>query len=199
MGGVAQGLGRSDGSVYEVMHEGIYKRSWEYSMGSGTIQINNMSDFSKSMSFQAGVFLAKINGRIEKVLYLSKNYRCGSYSTTTAYKKSYESVIDNFFFDMKLDDWQDTNMKQGKVTSSGVSGVWSGVSYLGGEIKYDASFFILFDNGQVFYDSKFPKSGLYNLNTLAAAANRPDQWGTYTCGKTGPALCQYLPPLVRFQ
>ncbi|HTQ63888.1 MAG TPA: hypothetical protein VMI12_03780, partial [Puia sp.] len=180
MGGIAKGFGQSDGSVYQVLHQGIYKKGWEYSMGSGKIQVNNTADFSKSMSFDVGVFLAKINGRIERVLYLSKDYRCGSYSTTTDYKKSYESIIENFFFDMKFDDWEDTNMKQGKISSIGVSGIWSGISYLGGEIKYDATFFILFDNGQVFYDSKFPKPGLYNLNTLSAAANRPDQWGMYT-------------------
>ncbi len=180
VGGVAKGFGRGDGSVYENLHEGFYKKGWRYSMGSGKIQVNNVSDYSKSMSFDVGVFLAKIDGRIERVLYLSRDYQCGSYATTTAYKKTYESIIDNFFFDMRFDDWKDTNMKHGELTSTGVSGIWSGVSYLGGEIKYDATFFILFDNGQVFYDSKFPKTGLYNLNTLSAAANRPDQWGIYT-------------------
>jgi hypothetical protein len=180
MGGDAKGFGRGDGSVYEALHMGIYKKGWEYSMGSGKIQVNNTADYSKSMSFDVGVFLAKINGRIERVLYLSKDYRCGSYSTTTAYKKTYESIIDNFFFEMKFDDWEDTNIKQDKLSSAAVSGIWSGISYLGGAIKYDATFFILFDNGQVFYDSKFPKAGLYNLNTLSAAANRPDQWGIYS-------------------
>lgn len=180
MGGIAQGLGRGDGSVYAMLHDGLYKKGWKYSFGSGTIQVNNQSDYTKSMSFIVGVYMGKIDGRIERVLYLSKNYRCSIYFTTTAYKINYEPVIDNFFFDMKFDDWEDTNVKSGKITSSGISGIWSGVSYLGGETKYDATFFILFDNGQVFYDSKFPKLGLYNLNTLSAAATRPDQWGTYT-------------------
>jgi hypothetical protein len=34
IGGDAKGFGRGDGSVYEALHKGIYKKGWEYSMGS---------------------------------------------------------------------------------------------------------------------------------------------------------------------
>ncbi len=184
IGGQAKGFGSGDGSVYEASNEGLYKKGWEFSMGSGTIQVNNMTDFSKSMTFDVGVFLAKINGRIERVLYLSKNFKCDGVSTTSSYKAAYEPVITNFFFDLRFDDWNDAKVSQGKVANSGISYVWSGVSYVNKGLNtmgtYDASFFILFDNGQAYYNTKFPLHGLFNLNTIAAAANDPQYWGTYT-------------------
>jgi hypothetical protein len=183
MGGQARGTGRGDGSVYEVSYEGLFKKGWEYSMGSGTIQVNNMADYSKSTSFIVGVFLAKINGRIERVLYLSKSFKCDGVSTTSSYKSTFEPVITNFFFDLRFDDWKDVKVTQGKVTHSGISYVWSGTSYMTKGLNtmgtYDASFFILFDNGQAYYNTKFPLHGLLNLNTLAEAANNQNYWGTY--------------------
>ena len=184
IGGQAKGFGSADGSVYEFSNEGLCKKGWEYSMGSGRIQVNNMADFSKSMTFGVGVFLAKINGRIERVLYLSKNFKCDGVSTTSSYNAAYEPVITNFFFDLRFDDWKDEKVSQGRVSHSGISHVWSGVSYMNKGLNtmgtYDASFFIFFNNGQVYYNTTFPLHGLLNLNTIAAAANDPHYWGTYT-------------------
>ncbi|HVM88852.1 MAG TPA: hypothetical protein VMT76_11755 [Puia sp.] len=175
------------GREYSMIHEGQYAKSWQYSFGKNTISISKMptqaDPYPTSLDFEAGVYMAKINGRIERVVYLSKNYKCGSgiygTNTSTSYKNIYSSLLDHFFFNLKFDDYEELKMKPGKLSQSGISGVWSGVSYLSNTGKYDATVFIFFDNGQVFYSSEFPHEGLRNINTLTEAALRPDHWGVY--------------------
>ncbi|HTR29377.1 MAG TPA: hypothetical protein VMH27_08900 [Puia sp.] len=176
-------------ALYFELHSGRCGKGWDYSFGTGVIHVPykdpNLT-YSSTINFTIGVFLAKVNGRIERVAYISKDYKCGIYGTTTAYKWTYGPVIDDFFFDLRFDDWTEPPTRRGKITNTGVSGVWSGVAYIPGSFvtnqpgKYDATVIILFDNGQVYYGGEWPRRGLANINTFSEAANHPDHWGTYT-------------------
>jgi len=177
--------------LYFMLTDGKFGKGWDYSMGTGSIRVVQKTNdpYTSYLFFTVGVFLAKINSRMERVLYLSKDFKCGIYQTTTAYKGTFDPIVTNFFFNLKFDDWKEANINSGKLTHSGISYLWSGVSYMNGAWEYDkgyqtgkyqASFFILFDNGQAYYQSHFPRHGLLNLNTLSEAANNPANWGTYT-------------------
>lgn len=168
--------------LYFEMYAGRCLKGWDYSYGNGRIRIKVMKDgdpYPSWLEFSIGLYLAQINGRIERVCYLSKDYKCGNVlTTTTSNRWSYERAIENFFFNMRFDDWVDANVRPGKFNNTGVTGVWSGVSYFEG--TYRATTFILFDNGQVCYNTRWPAAGLADLNTIVAAANDPPHWGTYT-------------------
>jgi hypothetical protein len=167
--------------LYFQLYEGRCLKGWDYSFGTANIRIGykkGNDTYLSYITFTIGLFLAKINGRTERVCYISKDFKCGIYETSTSFKWTYGPVIDDFFFSLQFDDWKDTHFKPGKFGNTGITGVWSGVSYIQG--MYRASFFLLFDNGQVYYNSDWPKYGLWNLNTIAAAANDPPHWGTYS-------------------
>ena len=171
----------ADHSLYFELHSGRCLKGWDYSMGTGNIRIpyQNANDpYVSHIDFIIGIFLAKINGRMERAAYISRNYKCGIYSTSTAYKWTYDQVISDFFFDLQFDDWTETHTRTGKITNRGVSGVWTGVAYIAG--KYQAAFFALFDNGQAYYSADWPRRGLFDINTISEAANNPFNWGTYT-------------------
>jgi hypothetical protein len=167
--------------LYFQLYEGRCLKGWDYSFGTGNIRIGykkGNDTYLSYITFTIGLFLAKINGRMERVCYISKDFKCGIYETSTSFKWTYDPVIDDFFFNLQFDDWKDTHSMPGKFGNTGITGVWSGVSYIQG--MYRASFFILYDNGQVYYNSDWPKYGLSNLNTIAAAASDPPHWGSYS-------------------
>lgn len=168
--------------LYFEMHGGRCLKGWDYSYGNGSIRIKVVKGndpYPSWIVFSVGLYFAKVNGRVERVCYLSKDYKCGSILTTSTFSKwPYERVIENFFFNMRFDDWTDAKIRPGRFDNSGVTGVWSGVSYFEG--TYRATTFILFDNGQVCYNSTWPVTGLADLNTIVAAANDPPHWGTWS-------------------
>jgi len=168
--------------LYFEMYAGRCLKGWDYSYGNGRIRIKVMKDgdaYPSWIDFTIGVYLAQVNGRMERACYLSKDYKCGNIvMTTTSNKWSYDRVIENFFFNMRFDDWTDADVRSGRFNNTGVTGVWSGVSYFEG--TYRATTFIFFDNGQVCYNTRWPMTGLADLNTIVAAANDPPHWGTYT-------------------
>lgn len=180
----------SGNHFYFELHSGKSLKGWEYSFGNGNAKIpyrNPKDGYVYDMRFTFGVFLAKINGRMERVCYISKDFACGGYAyanTTTSSKWTYGPVVDYFFFSLEFDDWRDVRSSSGKI---GDAGIWTGVAYMFSPTFTDAQnagyksvCLIFFDNGQVYYNSYWPPYGLENFNTIAAAASDPDHWGTYT-------------------
>ncbi len=196
--------------VYTNPHEGTTPKGWQFSMGSGQVRVPHIDPndpYNTGEQYDIGVFLAKINGRIERMVYLSKYYTCGVYGSSTYINMAYEQMIDNFFFTLSYDDY-DTKVEQGKITNTGISGVWSGVSLVNDlwmnvdgsstpSMKFDATYFIMFDNGQVYYGNEFPKHGLLNLNTTAIAANQVGSWGTYSY-QNGSGIMKFLSRSIPF-
>jgi hypothetical protein len=177
--GVTQGYGNHP--MYFQLYSGRCLKGWDYSYGTANIHMpykDPNNPYSSYINFLVGVFLAKVNGRMERVCYISRDYKCGIYGTSTAYKWTYAPVVDDFFFNLEFDDWNDSHSRPGKISNTGISAVWSGVAYIQG--TYQAAYFVLYDNGQVYYNSDWPRFGLSNLNTLAAAASDPPHWGTYS-------------------
>jgi hypothetical protein len=179
------------GPLYIRENEGTYAKGWTYSLGHGTIRIATPNPNSPGIiSYQfyyVGVFLVKINSRIERVVYLSKDIRRGFADNSTYRKPTYESVIKNFFFDIEFDDWTDAKANSGKLTHTGISNVWGGLAYFEGSLgstffegSVKATYLVFFDNGQVYYNKELPKEGFNNTNTFTQAALFPRWWGTYT-------------------
>jgi hypothetical protein len=185
--------------LYFELYAGHCLKGWDYSYGNGSIRIKVVKDgdpYPSWIAFSVGLYLAQVNGRIERVCYLSKDYKCGNIvTTTTSNSWSNDRVIENFFFNMRFDDWTDATARPGQFNNTGVTGVWSGVSYFEG--TYRATIFILFDNGQVCYNTRWPSTGLADLNTMVAAANDPPHWGTYTY-KGGSGVIKVLYQTIPF-
>lgn len=179
------------GPLYIKENEGAYAKGWIYSLGHGTIRIATPNPNSPGIIsyqfFHVGVFLVKINSRIERVVYLSKDIRRGLADNSTYRKPTYESIIKNFFFDMEFDDWTDAKANSGKITHTGISNVWGGLAYFEGSLgstyfegSIKATYLVFFNNGQVYYNKELPKEGFNNTNTFTQAALFPRWWGTYT-------------------
>lgn len=180
--------------LYVEIHRGRCLKGWDYSFGNGKAKIsyrNPKDGYMYDMTFTFGLFLAKINGRMERGCYISKDFKCGGYAyagTTTADKWTYGPVVNEFFYNLEFDDWKDVRSRSGKVSENGISSIWTGLAYMftpsfnssSTDAGYRTVCFILFDNGQVYYNIYWPPYGLQNLNTIAAAAADPQHWGTYT-------------------
>ncbi|MDP4264184.1 MAG: hypothetical protein Q8941_16770 [Bacteroidota bacterium] len=179
------------GPLYIQENEGKYGKGWEFSKGHGTIRLAypdpNSPGVNKYEFYSAGVFLAKIHSRIERVIYISKDIRRGFNENSTYRKPTYESIIKNFFFDLDFDDWTNAKVNPGKITHTGISHLWGGLAYFEGSLgqtffegSVKATYLVFFDNGQVYYNKELPKEGLLNINTFTQAAIYPRWWGTYT-------------------
>ncbi len=178
------------GSFYVKESEGSYLKGWQYSKGHAIIISKNGKDalgLDQLVTWYMCVFLAKINSRIERAVFISKDVRRNFLNCRTYLKPEYDPIIKNFFFDLEFDDWKNKDVRPGKITHSGVSGVWQGLAYFegsegqtfsGGSEK--TTYLAFFDNGQVYYNKQLPKNGFLHINSFNEAANFPRWWGTYT-------------------
>lgn len=178
------------GPYYVKENEGTYAKGWEFSKGHALVISKNGKDafgLDQLITWYVGVFLAKINSRIERVVFISKDVRRNFLDCRTYLKPAYEPVIKNFFFDLEFDDWKDAGLHPGKITHTGISSQWQGLAYFEGsegqtfsEGSEKVTYLAFFDNGQVYYNKQLPKRGFLNINTYSEAAVNPRWWGTYT-------------------
>jgi len=176
--------------LYVKQNEGRYIKGWEYSMGHGHIRVKYRAPNSTIDNYQffyVGLFLVRLNGRVERITFLSKDIRRGPSENSTYRKPIYDAVVSNFFFDLEFDDWKDAPCAPGKITGTGIVRQWGGTAffeggtgpvYTVGSIK--GTWLIFFDNGQVYYNADLPLHGLQQVNTWAESVIYPRWWGTYT-------------------
>lgn len=161
-------------------------KGWEYYKGKGHIKVPKVNDPYSSDVYEINLFLVKIHTRIERLVLVSKDVHDGVKESTTARNPKYTEVVKSFCFNLEFDDWKDTPYVNGKVTRNGISSIWSGLNYYinSSSVIFASTlqntFLIFFDNGQVYFNSKFPAKGLDELNTLIEAEWNPQLWGTYT-------------------
>jgi len=134
-----------------------------------------------------GIFLVKVNGRTERAVCVSKDFRSNFQTCRTYLNPMYEPVIRNFFFDLEFDDWTDGNAYPGRISHTGIGDVWTGLAYFEGstgqalfEGSVKATYLVFFDNGQVYYNKELPKQGLHHINSFTESGLHPRWWGTYT-------------------
>lgn len=179
------------GPLYIKENQDRYCKGWEFSIGHGNIRLAytnpNSPGINSYVFYHAGVFLVKINNRMERIMFVSKDIRRGFADNSTYRKQSYEQVIKNFFFDLDFDDWTNTKAASGLITHNGVSHLWGGVAYFEGAMgsvytvgSVKATYLALFNNGQVYYNKELPQEGFDQINTYTQAALYPRWWGTYT-------------------
>jgi len=176
--------------LYVKENEGRYIKGWEYSLGHGHIRVKYRAPNSSIDSYQffyAGLFFVRLNGRVERIAFLSKDIRRGFADNSTYRKPVYDAVVSNFFFDIGFDDWKDEPCMPGKLTGTGIVRQWGGTAFFEGGVgavytegSVKGTYLIFFDNGQVYYNAELPLHGLQEVNTWAEAVLYPRWWGTYT-------------------
>lgn len=177
------------GPLYVINNQGKYIKGWEYSTGRSHIRLqhsvnNGIIDY---WFYYLGIFMVKINNRIERVVFLSRDLRRGFDQNSTYRKPAYENIVRDFFYSLEFDDYTDAKYTPGKVTNTGISHVWGGVSYFEGATgstfnvgSMQGTYLIFFNNGQVFLNAELPLHGLNDINSYVQAATYPRWWGTYT-------------------
>ena len=160
-------------------------RGWEYIRCSGGIHIG-AGEYPPE--FGLDLFIIKINDRFEQVAVFKKKGNCDYSSYYPSDKLSYQNDIENFLFSLQFTDWKQPVAKPGTVKGDGITGVWQGIGLsvgmaktgaeLGAELKAKQAIF--FNNGQVYFGTKFPTEGLDELNTWIRAEQNRRDWGTYT-------------------
>lgn len=171
----------SDGTSYSVKEVKISFRGWEYIRCSGGIKVNNGTPYPDEYGLD--LFVIKVNNRFERVSVVKSRNTCGGlYRYYPSDRLNYRNTIEEFFFSLRFDDWQEPYVKNGTVTGDGIIGVWQGiglsVGISGASLKVQQ--LILFSNGQGYYGRNFPLEGLDKFNTRIAAENNRRDWGTYT-------------------
>lgn len=185
---VREGFG--PGPLYVKENRTRHAKGWEYSLGHGMAQAVSGKDavgLDILVVYYFGIFLVKVNGRIERVVYISKDFRSNFQTCRTYLNPAYQPVVKNFFFDLEFDDWADANKNPGKVSHTGICDLWSGLAYFEGstgqalfEGSVKATYLVFFDNGQVYYNKELPKHGLDHINSFTESGLYPRWWGTYT-------------------
>ena len=162
------------GKLYDITtNERKSFKGWNYTVARGTLR-RNSEDPAK---YDAYLFLVKINNRVERLLVVGLlNIQGGSYSPMA--NPVYASAIDEFFFNLKFDDWQEPVLQKPMIYREGITGMYQGLALKGG--TYEGTYALFYSNGQVFYGSHFPSRGFYDLNTWIAAEKDTRSWGTYT-------------------
>lgn len=160
-------------------------RGWEYIRCSAGIHLGG-GEYPPE--FGLDLFLVKLNDRFEQVAILKKRGSCDYSSYYPTDKLNYYNDVDNFLFSLQFTDWKEPVAKPGTIEGSGITGVWQGIGLsvgmakpgteLGAELKVKQAIF--FNNGQVYFGTKFPTEGLDGLNTWVRAEQNRRDWGTYT-------------------
>ncbi len=161
------------GKLYDITTERKSFKGWNYIVARGTVR-KNAEDIDK---YDTYLFIAKINNRIERLVVVGLfNIQGGSYSPMV--NPIYASAIDEFFFNLKFDDWQEPVLQKPMIYREGITGMYEGLALKGGALT--GTYALFYSNGQVFYGNHFPSGGFNELNTWIAAENDSRSWGTYT-------------------
>lgn len=185
---IREGFG--SGPLYVKENRARHAKGWEYALGHGMAQAVAGKDavgLDQLVVYYFGIFLVKLNNRMERAVYVSKDFRSNFQTCRTYLNPVYEPVVKNFFFDLEFDDWTSGRIEPGRVSHNGISDLWCGLAYFEGstgqalfEGSVKATYLVFFDNGQVYFNKELPKRGLHHVNTFTESGLYPRWWGTYT-------------------
>lgn len=145
---------------------------WEYISGHGSIRT--------SSDFFVHAYIIRVNDRNERVIVLAKEIRLDGVRNNidpTVHHYPYYVTITDFIYNLGFGNFRNRTLPEPPSQVAGISGVWAGMGFIGGELK--STYIIFFPNGQVYYGSRFPVMGLYGLDTYAERERVPRYWGTY--------------------
>ncbi len=145
-------------------------KGWEYIRASGIMTAN-----ADHKDYFLDLFVIKINDRFERLTVFSLNR---DHNHILYRSHDLETVVLEYIFSMKFDDWKDAVVEPATLKGPGIIGVWQGVSMVGGGLK--GSYAIFYSNGQVFFASRFHLRGCDGQNTWVNAEETPRYWGTYS-------------------
>lgn len=161
-----------NGNPYDIVTEKISYKGWDYIRGRGTF----LAVGNESARYDMHMFVIKLNNRIERIaVWGLMNIDHGDFSPWV--NPLYEHAIEEFFFSIKFDDWEEPVLTNGTVEDKGIFGLYEGLKLSGGSL--DGAYTMFFPNGQIFNGPKFPAQGFYGMNTWVEAELRTRYWGTY--------------------
>jgi hypothetical protein len=146
---------------------------WEYIYGRGDIRSNG--------DFFVHAYVIRTKEKIERVIVLAKAISLDAVRNNidpTVQHYPYYITITDFVFNLRFSNLTSPELPAASAKGTGITGCWAGIGFMGGKIK--TTFMIFFSNGQVYYGSRFPITGLYGLNTHADSERIKAYWGTYT-------------------
>ena len=168
----AQKLKQVNGNFYNEDETGKTLAGWEYISGHGSIRSNG--------DFFVHAYIIKANEKTERVIILAKEIWLDGVRNNidpTIHHYPYYLTITDFIFNLGFDSFPSKELAKPSIKGTGITGVWSGLGLMGGQLK--TTFLIFFTNGQVYYGSRFPVTGLNGLDTYADKERSPRYWGTY--------------------
>ena len=169
----AQKLWEVNGKNYNESEVNKTFVGWEYIAGHGSIRAG--SDFFMH------AYIIRVKDRMERVVVLAKEISLDAVRNNidpSVHHNPYYYTITNFIFNLRFANFQNTEISKPTWKGTGVLGAWAGISMMGAKLK--TSYAVFFSNGQVFYGSRFPLFGLYELDTYADKERTQQYWGTYT-------------------
>jgi len=165
---------QADGGKYEKKAAQKSFNGWEYIRGKGSVRDGNDNELGLEL------FVIKINNRFERIAILESRQYCGSRFYATD-RISYRNDVENLLYSLQFSDFNGTILPNGSAKGSGIIGVWEGTIQAPGlKLRLEVFSAIFFDNGQVYFGSKFPIEGLDELNSLIQPEVNPYSWRTYT-------------------
>ena len=168
----AQKLNQVNGKYYNEEEGGKTLAGWEYISGNGSIRSNG--------DFFVHAYIIRANDKTERVIVLAKEIRLNGVQSNidpTVHHYPYYVAITDFIFNLGFVNLPGRDALKPSFRGPGVLGVWAGIGFMGGQLE--STYVIFFNNGQVYYGSRFPINGLYELDTYADKERVSRYWGTY--------------------
>lgn len=150
---------------------------WDYVRGDSTTP-----DRGGGVVFYVDLMVIQVHDRVERVAVLT-NVIHGGVEFVPVNDPRYYDAVHNFLFGLRFQNWEEPALKPATYKGEGVLGVWAGLSSgvnAFGEFRIAPYYLVFYNNGQVYYNSRFPREGLDGLNPYLAREQQPRWWGTYT-------------------
>ena len=181
----AQKLNQVSGNYYNSDEPSRTYAGWEYQSGHGSMRSNG--------DFFVHAYIIRVGDRIERVIVLAKEIWLDGVRNNidpTVHHYPYFLTITDFIFNLEFRNFPSEEKPKSSIRGTGITGVWAGLGFMGGQLK--TTYMIFFSNGQVYYGSRFPITGIYELNTYADKERNQRYWGTYQfSGGSGAVTMSY--------
>lgn len=179
----AQSMRTVNGAMYDT--EGVQRswNGWDYMRGEG-------GAFNDQIRYTLGLFLVKVNGRIERVAIVSREMQVNLMVATASHNPRFENAINDFLFGLRFANFQAPGFPEARLTGGPITGVWGGISMFGGQLKTGAAVF--FSDGSAWFGSGFPTRGLADSKPHIQSGSDLRRWGKYKFeGTTGVLAMPY--------
>jgi hypothetical protein len=163
---------------YAIETEKRSYKGWNYIKAGGFVK-NDKGD-----QYKLYLFVIQLEDRIERVAILSILKRrpdnSSGYYRTWYENPAYQDKINSFLFSLKFDDRKEPDYANGSLDGNGIVGLYAGLRMNApGGARLQATYAVLFSNGQVYYRDKLPPAGFDGKDTWVEAEWNIRNWGRY--------------------